>query len=116
MRIRIAKCSKSFYWYRASIGCSFELVNEDDVYNKDLRMVRVLVESNVRYVLKEDIDTNPNSKLRIINCTNPILWYNDELASIYDITHETPTAFYVRMKSNSPVPTAWVYKQDCEVL
>lgn len=44
------------------------------------------------------------------------LWYNDKVSKVYQVVAETPTAYYVKIRVNHPVPIDWVYKKDCEVL
>lgn len=51
------------------------------------------------------------NRVKIISCTNPILWYNDKIGETYNVSYETSTAYWVRVEGNL---VAWVYKNDTE--
>jgi hypothetical protein len=55
--------------------------------------------------------------ITIKKCSIEHLWYNDWCgysgANVWEVTHETPTAYYVHHLHN---PNAWVYKKDCQVV
>lgn len=54
-----------------------------------------------------------NMKIRIKACSNPILWYNDQIGSEYTVSFETNDAYWL-VTSDESAPLKWVYIKDCE--
>lgn len=111
MKIRITKCSKVDYWYNTCINKVFNVVWKDTHY-----WVRD-TEGYLNLVEFQDADqVSGDLAVKVLKCSNPLLWYNTEKDSIFEVTKETLTAYWVKLKQTNNHSVDWIYKKDCEVV
>jgi hypothetical protein len=111
MEIRIKQCSSARYWYRNSIGQVFNVYRVNDFYwVRDNEGFTNLVE------LYDAEEVKDERMLRIIKCSNPVLWYNDYKGSTFEVSQEDEKCFWVKLKQDQPGTIGWIYKTDVEVL
>lgn len=111
MYIRIKKASHHLMWYTSYIGETFWVTKVTPDYYS------VKYADTIRLVSKEDaVENDGKTFVRVISCSNPIMWYNGHEASIFEVSHEDTDAYWVFNKPNAVVPLSFVYKKDCEVL
>lgn len=111
MYIRIKKAGHHLNWYTSYIGETFWVTKVTPVYYS------VKYGDTVRMVHRNDAVENDGKRyVRIISCSNPIMWYNGYEASIFEVAHEEYDAYWVYNKPNAAVPISFIYKHDCEVL
>jgi hypothetical protein len=111
MKIRIKQCSQARYWYRNSIGEVF------DVYRKNTHYWVRATDGYTNLVELYDADEVGDERIvRVLKCSNPVLWYAGHESSTFEVTQETDVAYWVKLKRTDNQPIGWIYKTDCEVL
>ena len=54
-------------------------------------------------------------KVKVLKCSNFMLWYKDHVGEEFDVVREEKTAWWVREKER-PHPINWIYKTDSEII
>ncbi len=59
--------------------------------------------------------TDKNLKIKILKCSNFILWYRQYIGQEFEVLRDEKTAWWVREKEH-PYAINWVYKTDAELI
>jgi hypothetical protein len=59
--------------------------------------------------------TDDTIKIKILKCSNFILWYRQYIGEEFEVLRDEKTAWWVREKEH-PYAINWVYKTDSEVI
>lgn len=59
--------------------------------------------------------TDNTIKIKILKCSNFILWYRQYIGEEFEVLRDEKTAWWVREKEH-PYAINWVYKTDSEVI
>lgn len=55
-------------------------------------------------------------KVKVLKCSNPILWYNQHIGEIFDVLWIEGNAYWTRERDGVYNATNWIYASDAEVL
>lgn len=108
-KVRITKCSNLSYWYRDSVGKTYDartgtaegvLVRDNDGY--------------LNYILEGDYELVIENSFRIKSCSDSNLWYSTEVGKTFECVHQTEHAYWAGGVPDNR--NAWVYHKDVEVL
>lgn len=108
MKVKIKSCTNKSWWYRDSIGKTYEARSG----TSDAVLVRA-DDGFLNYIFKGDYDVVPSEEyVKIKECGNSGLWYNTEVGKTFPVVHQTERAFWCGGILGNQ--NAWVYKEDCE--
>ena len=111
MKIKIKKCSDARYWYNDCVGLIFNVAWKNDKY---------WVKASDGYLnfieLDDVIEISDERIVKVLGCSNPVLWYNSHKGETFEITKETYMAYWVKLKQPDNCKIDWIYKKDCEVI
>lgn len=111
MKVKITQPNTRWLWYNDYVGDEFFVTNE----NTDVYWVRA-ADGYTNFVHKSDCEVTDNTltkKLTITQCSNPILWYKNEVGKVYYITWQNEKAYWIKHPNNF---NAWIYKTDVRIL